>query len=82
MKESSVNVAMNERNAITETAIRPLRWAMGNGSISTFTLPVNRGSSSPPEGWPRGMRLYRSREAILARLQRNRQTWKSPRTTT
>lgn len=81
MKESSDNVAKNERNAISETAIRPLRWAKGNGSISSCTLLVNRGSSSR-EGWPRGMRLYRSIEAIVARLQRNRQTWRSPRTTT
>jgi hypothetical protein len=76
MKRSRDKVAMKERNAMTETAMRPLRWAKGNGLISSVTSLVNRGSSSLPEDWALGMRVYNSIEDILYCLQDNRKTSK------
>lgn len=43
------DVAMNERSAIIETAIRPLRCSRGKGLMSKFESLAERVISSPAE---------------------------------
>jgi hypothetical protein len=44
------DVAMNERSAIIETAIRPLRSSKGKGLMSNFESLTERIMRSPAEG--------------------------------
>lgn len=65
MKERRPPVARNERKAITATAIRPCRWALGSGLISKVTSLVKRRSSSFPKGSVLCKRLIIARAAMF-----------------
>jgi hypothetical protein len=50
MKARRDDVAMNERSAMSERAMRPLRCSRGKGLMSKFESLIERIISSPVEG--------------------------------